>query len=111
MPGRWYKQPTYCIILCESDTIQPDLIRFQRDRSVRVGCVKGWTGTGYIYNFCKELYEIAENYDWIEKIVILYFGDSDEAGNKIRKNIEAGLKWYQGGSDEFCIPVPVECVL
>jgi hypothetical protein len=51
---------------------------------------------------------MAEKYDWIEKIVILYFGDSDESGNRIRTNVEAGLKWYQGQSDEFKIPVPVE---
>jgi hypothetical protein len=64
-----------------------------------------------MYEFCKALKETAEKYDWIEKIVILYFGDSDEAGNKIKKNIEAGLKWYQGESHELCIPVPVELCL
>lgn len=108
MPGRWYRQPIYCLLLCESDTIQPDLLRFQHDRSVKVGCVRGWTSTPYMYEFCKALKETAEKHDWINKIVILYFGDFDEAGHKIRANVEAGLKWYQGGSDEFCIPVPVE---
>jgi len=108
MPGRWYKQPIYCIMLCESDTIQPDLIRFQQERSVKVGCVRGWASTPYIYEFCKDLYEIAEKYIWIEEIVVLYFGDCDKAGHKIRANIEDALEWYQGVSDEFCIRVPVE---
>ena len=57
LPGRWYKQPIYPVMLCESDTIQPDLIRFQKDRSVRVGCVRRWTSTGIIYEFCKEVDE------------------------------------------------------
>jgi hypothetical protein len=108
MPGRWYMQPVYCQLLCESDTIQPDLLKFQHDRSVKVGCVRGWTSTPYMFEFCKALRETADKHDWIKKIVILYFGDFDEAGHKIRANVEAGLKWYQGGSDEFCIPVPVE---
>jgi hypothetical protein len=108
MPGRWYKQPIYCVVLCESDTIKPDLERFQRDRGVRVGAVRGWTSTGYIHDFCKELYEIATKHGWIEKIVVLYFGDYDKTGHKIRRNIEAALEWYQCGSDEFTIPVEVE---
>lgn len=95
MPGPWYKQPIYCILLCESDTIQQDLLRFQRGRRVRVGCVRGWTSTPYMYEFCKTLKDVAEKHDWIEKIVVLYFGDYDKAGHKIRANIEAALKWYQ----------------
>lgn len=107
MPDRWYMQPVYPVILCEYDTIQPDLLKFQRDRGVRVGSVGGQTSTGYIYNFCRELYEIATNHDWIEEIVVLYFGDSDKSGGNIRRNIERILEWYQGESDEFTIPVPV----
>ena len=108
MPGRWYHQPIYCEVLCESDTIQPDLLKFQRGRAVKVGSTRGFTSTPFMYATCKRLKETAEKYDWIKKIVILYFGDSDEAGNKIRRNVEAGLEWYQGQSDEFEIPVPVE---
>ena len=92
MPGRWYKQPTYPVMLCESDTIQPDLKKFQKDRNVRVGCVRGQTSTRYMYDFCKELYEVATNHDWIKKIVVLYFGDYDEAGHVIRRYVERVLK-------------------
>jgi hypothetical protein len=38
----------------------------------------------------------------------LYFGDSDEAGQKIRKNVEAELRFYQGQSNYLTIPVEVE---
>lgn len=85
----------------------PDLLKFQKDRGIRVGSVGGQTSTGYIYNFCRELYEVATNNDWIKEIVVLYFGDSDEAGGIIRRNVERILEWYQGDSDEFTIPVQV----
>ena len=45
LPGRWYKQRIYPVILCESDTIQPDLEKFQKNRGVRVGSVGGQTST------------------------------------------------------------------
>ena len=38
----------------------------------------------------------------------MYFGDSDWSGGLIRRNVERILNWYQGKSDEFTIPVPVE---
>jgi hypothetical protein len=107
-PGRWYKQPIYCEVWCESETIQPDFIKFQHGRAVKVAATRGFPSTPFMYESCKRLKEMADTYDWIEKIVILYFGDSDEAGNSIRTNVEAGLKWYEGSSDELCIPVPVE---
>jgi hypothetical protein len=107
-PGRWYKQPIYCEVWCESETIQPDLIKFQYGRAVKVASTRGFPSTPFMYESCKRLKQMADTYDWIEKIVILYFGDSDDAGKKIRTNIEAGLEWYQSESDELCIPVPVE---
>jgi hypothetical protein len=107
-PGRWYRQPIYCEILCESKTIQPDLLKFQKDRNVIVGSVRGWTSTPFMYAMCKRLKETAEVYPWIEKIVILYFGDIDKAGTAIRKNVEAALEWYQDKSPNLRIPVPVE---
>lgn len=109
MPGRWYKQPIYREIICESATIKPDLLKFQDDRAVMVGATGGSPSTPFMYKTCKRLKETAEKYDWIKKIVILYFGDSDKKGHEIRKNVENALKWYSGGgSDEFIIPVPVE---
>jgi transposase len=107
-PGRWYKQPILPYILCESETIQPDLVKFQEDRAVYVGATGGYPSTPFMYETCKRLKEMAEKYDWIEEIVILYFGDSDHAGQNIRRNVEAALEWYQGQSEEFEIPVPVE---
>jgi hypothetical protein len=93
VPGRWYRQPIYCEIWCESETIQPDLLKFQHGRHVKVAAMRGYFSTPFMYESCKRLKETAERYDWIEKIVILYFGDSDKAGNEIRKKIEAALKW------------------
>jgi hypothetical protein len=107
-PGRWYKQPTLPYIICESDAIQPDLVKFQEDRAVYVGATGGTPSTPFLYETCKRLKELAEEYDWIEEIVILYFGDSDKAGQDIRRNVENALEWYQGKSEEFEIPVPVE---
>jgi hypothetical protein len=107
-PGRWHKQPIYCEVWCESETIQPDLLKFQQGRAVKVASTRGFLSTPFMYQSCKRLKQMAEEYNWIEKIVILYFGDSDDTGNKIRKNILAGLEWYQGQSDEFHIPVLVE---
>ena len=107
-PGRWYKQPIYCEVWCESEAIQPDLLKFQHGRYVIVAASRGFPSTPFIYESCKRLKETAEKYDWIEKIVILYFGDSDKSGNYIRRNIERGLKWYQGSSKDLRIPVEVE---
>jgi hypothetical protein len=79
--------------------------------------------TPFMFNKCKELKEIAESHDHIERIVILYFGDSDEDGNNIRKNIEKALIFYSGGgtyisddgqeieipaSEDLEIPVEIE---
>jgi hypothetical protein len=83
-------------------------VKFQEDRGVYVGATGGMPSTPFIYETCKRLKDIAEEYDWIEEIVILYFGDSDRAGQLIRRNVEAALEWYQGKSEEFEIPVPVE---
>jgi hypothetical protein len=116
--GKWYKQPLYCEIWCESETIQPDLLKFQNDIRVEVSAMRGQFSTPSMYKFCKRLKETAEQYDHIEKIVILYFGDSDKAGNDIRKKVEAALRFYNGGgvvdgkiilaSEDLEIPVEVE---
>jgi hypothetical protein len=98
-PGRWYNQPIYCEIWCESETIQPDILKFQHGRKNKVAAMRGFPSTPCMYENCKRLKETAEKYDWIEKIVILYFGDSDEAGTKIAKIVEAALLYYCGGGE------------
>jgi transposase len=107
-PGKLYKQPIYCEIWCESETIQPDLLKFQGDIHVQVSAMRGQFSTPSMFKFCKRLKERTEQYAWIEKIVILYFGDSDKAGNDIRKKVEAALNWYRGESEDLLIPVEVE---
>lgn len=98
-------QPTYSEIWCESETIQPDLLKFQDDLNVRVVASGGFISTSYMHACCKWLKEISDTYDHTEKIVILYFGDFDKAGGYISKNLENGLKWY---ADELKIRVPIE---
>jgi DNA-binding CsgD family transcriptional regulator len=66
-PGKWYKQPIYCEVLCESNTIQPDLLKFQRDRSVKVSSVRGFKSCSFMYQYCKRLKEIAEMNSHIKK--------------------------------------------
>jgi hypothetical protein len=97
MPGKWYMQPIYAEIWCESETIQPDLLKMQEGRKNKVAAMKGFQSTRGNYNNCLRLKEMAEEYDYIKKIVILYFGDSDVTGNDIAKNIEATLVHYHGG--------------
>ena len=43
--GKWYLQPKYCEIWCESETIQPDLLKFQDDINVRVAASGGFIST------------------------------------------------------------------
>ena len=117
-PGKLYKQPIYSEIWCESETIQPDLLKFQGDIHVPVSDMRGQFSTPSMFKFCRRLKERIQQYGCIEKIVILYFGDSDKAGNDIRKKVESALIFYSGGgvldgkiipaSDDLCIPVEVE---
>ncbi len=118
-PGLWFGQPIYCEVWCESETIQPDLVKYQDDLKVKVAAMRGFPSTPFVYQSCMRLKQIAESHDYIEKIIILYFGDSDEAGKKIAGNVEAGLNWYGsgdgvfgmfggGGSEDLQIPVEVE---
>lgn len=92
----------------ESETMQSDLEKFLYDKYVKVAATRGYPSTPFVYQCCNRLRVTAERYPCIEKIVILYFGDSDESGQKIRKNIEGGLWWYQHKSDDSRIPVGVE---
>jgi hypothetical protein len=56
---------------------------------------------------------MAEENDWIEKIVVLYFGDYDDKCNEIRANVKNAMEWYSRQrpdlpEPEIMIPVPVE---
>jgi len=103
--GKWYLQPKYCEIWCESETIQPDLLKFQDDINVRVAASGGFISTPYMADCCKYLKTVTNKHDHIERIVILWFGDFDKAGGHISNNIENGLQWY---SNELGIKVPIE---
>jgi len=100
-PGRWYNQPNYVEIWCESRTIQPDLVKFQSDLKVKVVASGGFTSVSYMNENCERLIQIANDYDHIEKIIILYFGDYDKAGEDIAQNLKNGLEWYGVENFEF----------
>jgi len=108
MPGRWYKQPIYCEVWGESDAISVDLLRFLHGKNVKVAAMRGQFSTPFMVECCRRLERIANLHDHIEKIAILYFGDSDDAGNNIRNKVEAALRFYSGRSDDINIPVEVE---
>lgn len=118
MPGVQYGQPIYREIWCESDTTQPDLLKFQSELevvddvvgwNVKVVTSKGMPSVPFMYENCKRFQELANKYPHIEKIVILYFGDSDKAGHNIRKCIENAIRWYcSGHSPDLHVTIPIE---
>lgn len=92
--GRWYKQPKYVEIWCESETIKLDLQKFQEDRHVQVIASGGQVTTSYMFTNATRIKETISKYDHIKEVVILYFGDSDKAGENIAFNHERALRWY-----------------
>jgi hypothetical protein len=100
-PDRWYNQPNYVELWVESATLQEDLLQFQGDRNVKVVASRGFTSVSYMDENCQRLRQIAEEHDHIEKIIILYFGDYDNAGEDIAYNLERGLEWYGVPNFEF----------
>lgn len=124
-PGKMYLQPNYCEIMCESETVQPDLEKFQGDIHCPVTAMRGQFSTPIMAECCERFERIARKYTNIKKITVLYFGDSDKAGNNIRRKVQVALKYYSGGSEitldngkrlkipmspDIRIPVPVELV-
>jgi hypothetical protein len=118
MPGIWWNQPTQCRIWCESDTIQPDLKKFQSelpvteeldDWHIRVVTTKGMPSVPTVYDMLMEIQRIADGYEFVKKFVILYFGDGDEDGKKIANTIENAIDWYRSGdSPDLHVTVEVE---
>lgn len=111
--------------LCESETLQPDLEKFQGDIHCPVTAMRGQFSTPIMVECCERFERIARKYTHIKKIIVLYFGDSDKAGNNIRRKVQVALKFYSGGgeitldngkklkipiSPNIRIPVPVELV-
>lgn len=92
--GRWYNQPKYLEIWVESETIKPDLEKFQENRKVLVAASGGQITTPYMYSNAKRIVNIIQCYSHVKEVVILYFGDFDKAGNNIAYNHELSLKWY-----------------
>jgi hypothetical protein len=118
-PGVNYKQPVYREIWCESDTIQPDLLKFQSELevvddvigwNVKVVTSKGMPSVPFMYENCKRLQEnVVDKYPHIKKIVILWFGDPDDSGGKIRKCVENGVNWYcSGDSPDLHVTIPID---
>jgi hypothetical protein len=90
-PGGWYMQPIYCEIVCESDATKRQLEKIQNadgtQRHVMITPIGGSPSVPVQAAMAKRFKQMAEAKDWIEKIVVLYFGDSDDKGNEIRMNI------------------------
>ena len=92
--GRWYQQTKYVEILCESETIKPDLQKFQEGRHVLVTSSGGQVTTSYMLTNATRIRDTILAYEHIKEVVILYFGDSDKAGDNIAFNHKRGLKWF-----------------
>jgi CRISPR/Cas system-associated endonuclease Cas1 len=100
-----------CEIICESKAIQAHLTTIvdEEDLSVPVTTTKGQNSFSGDYDIAMRLAQIAEENDWIEEIVILYFGDYDFYCGRIREYLEYALEQFSE-TGEIRVPVEVRLV-
>jgi hypothetical protein len=75
---RWYRQKHYVEIWMEKQALADTFVSFLQNRQVNIVVNRGYAGWSFLYDNCKRLRKIKDQYG--KFIHILYFGDFDPSG-------------------------------
>jgi hypothetical protein len=91
---RWFRQPIYCEVWVEKDTMQPILQQILDGKQVRVAVCKGYMSDAKLYEHAKRLARYQKRG---KKIVVLYLGDLDPSGENMDRTMPRRLAGMRTG--------------
>jgi hypothetical protein len=93
----WYKQQNYCEVWFEAEAMQRQFEYYVKGVTLRP--FSGMPSIDYKYTIAGDLDEMSERYEL--PIVILYFGDYDNAGMTIPETSEADIRGWCDADFDF----------